>query len=339
MSRSPPDGLRRRANWRSSGRRAARCRRWRLKGARSRDVLGRGVVRQPRTLQRLRESAAARADLRAQRIGGRSAGRAGPRHGARERLGDVRREVTVGPVPRARWSAICKDCSGAIDSLVELLQGRFSKGVMTRLCEEKTGLFPSPKDIVFTCSCPDWASMCKHVAAVLYGIGARLDHQPEVLFTLRNVNQQDLIADAGSDLSKRGQATSRREGARERGSVGDVRHRDGAGSRSRNSGAHPERSRTACSKARTTRRFRLMPSAFARRSTDFSNGSGMCTVVDMNILTNISHGAGRHQCGLAPHPGRELFRPSPGAFEPIDDACSAWAQSEAHWAHRQRLVQ
>ena len=56
-------------------------------------------------------------------------------------------KVTVGPVPRARWSAICKDCSGAIDSLVELLQGRFSKGVMARLCEEKTGLFPSPKEI------------------------------------------------------------------------------------------------------------------------------------------------------------------------------------------------
>ena len=100
---------------------------------------------------------------------------------------------------------------------------------MTRLCEEKTGLFPSPKDIIFTCSCPDWASMCKHVAAVLYGIGARLDHQPELLFTLRKVDQQDLIAKAGSDLSKKRQATSRREGARERRSLGDVRHRDGAG--------------------------------------------------------------------------------------------------------------
>ena len=113
-------------------------------------------------------------------------------------------QVTVGPVPRARWSAICKDCSGAIDSLVELLQGRFSKGVMTRLCEEKTGLFPSPKDILFTCSCPDWASMCKHVAAVLYGVGARLDRQPELLFTLRKVDQQDLIATAGSEFSTKG---------------------------------------------------------------------------------------------------------------------------------------
>lgn len=111
-------------------------------------------------------------------------------------------KVTVDPVPRARWTAMCRDCSGAIDSLVELLQGRFSKSVMTRLCQDKAGLFPSPKEILFTCSCPDWASMCKHVAAVLYGIGARLDEQPQLLFTLRKVDQQDLIAKAGSDLSK-----------------------------------------------------------------------------------------------------------------------------------------
>ena len=117
-------------------------------------------------------------------------------------------KVTVGPVPRAHWSAICKDCSGAIDSLVELLQGRLSKGVMTRLCEERTGLFPSSKELLFTCSCPDWASMCKHVAAVLYGIGARLDRQPELLFTLRKVDQQDLIAAAASDASKTRKAST-----------------------------------------------------------------------------------------------------------------------------------
>ena len=114
----------------------------------------------------------------------------------------VRREGRRSDRCRGRaGSAICRDCAGAIDSLVELLQGRFSKGVMARLCEEKTGLFPAPKEIPFTCSCPDWASMCKHVAAVLYGIGARLDQQPELLFTLRKVDQQDLIAKAGSDLS------------------------------------------------------------------------------------------------------------------------------------------
>jgi len=105
--------------------------------------------------------------------------------------------VTVSAVPKRLWTAICKDCAGAIDSLVELLQGRFSTGVMERLCQEKTGLFPAPREIGFTCSCPDWASMCKHVAAVLYGIGARLDEQPELLFQLREVHEQDLIAKAG----------------------------------------------------------------------------------------------------------------------------------------------
>jgi uncharacterized Zn finger protein len=111
-------------------------------------------------------------------------------------------EVKVAAVPKARWSAVCKDCAGAIDSLVELLQGRFSQGVMARICHEKTGLFPSPAEITFTCSCPDWASMCKHVAAVLYGIGARLDEQPDLLFTLRRVDQQDLITRAGKGLSE-----------------------------------------------------------------------------------------------------------------------------------------
>jgi uncharacterized Zn finger protein len=85
--------------------------------------------------------------------------------------------------------------------LVELLQGRLSKGVMERICQQKIGLFPSPREIELSCSCPDWAEMCKHVAAVLYGIGARLDHHPELLFRLNQVNEHDLIAKAGSSVS------------------------------------------------------------------------------------------------------------------------------------------
>src|SRR5262249_9466618 len=108
-------------------------------------------------------------------------------------------------VPAARWRAICKDCAGAINSVIELLQGRLADSVMARMCEPKTGLFPSPREIAFDCSCPDSASMCKHVAAVLYGGGARIDVQPELLFLLRNVDQQDLVAKAGSDLSRRAQ--------------------------------------------------------------------------------------------------------------------------------------
>jgi uncharacterized Zn finger protein len=103
-------------------------------------------------------------------------------------------KVSIGEVPKKLWAAICKDCTGGIDSLVELLQGRFAKGVMERICRQGDGLFPKPAEIRFSCSCPDHASMCKHVAAVLYGIGARLDSQPELLFRLRAVDETELLA-------------------------------------------------------------------------------------------------------------------------------------------------
>ena len=114
--------------------------------------------------------------------------------------------VKVAPVTKARWRSICKDCAGAIDSLIELLQGRLSTGVMERICLRNTGLFPSPKEIKLSCSCPDWAEMCKHVAAVLYGIGARLDQQPELLFRLHGVDEKELIAhaDVAFPLAKKG---------------------------------------------------------------------------------------------------------------------------------------
>lgn len=118
-------------------------------------------------------------------------------------------EVSVAAVPARQWRAIGADCSGSIDSLVELLQGKLSRGVMERICKPGTGLFPAPKEIRFTCSCPDWASMCKHVAAVLYGVGARLDQQPELLFGLRKVDASELVARAGSGLPKQGKTSAK----------------------------------------------------------------------------------------------------------------------------------
>jgi uncharacterized Zn finger protein len=109
-------------------------------------------------------------------------------------------KVSIAPVAKARWKSICRDCAGSIDSLVELLQGRLAKGVMDRVCREGDGLFPSPGEINLACSCPDWAEMCKHVSAVLYAIGARLDEKPQLLFVLRGVDENELIAGAGQDL-------------------------------------------------------------------------------------------------------------------------------------------
>ncbi len=109
--------------------------------------------------------------------------------------------VRVAAVPPGQWREISAECAGSIDSVVELLRGKLSQAVMGRICKPGTGLFPAPKEISFDCSCPDWASMCKHVAAVLYGVGVRLDEQPELLFRLRNVDAADLVAQASAGLT------------------------------------------------------------------------------------------------------------------------------------------
>lgn len=105
-------------------------------------------------------------------------------------------KITIKTLPAAAWARIKTSCASSIDSLIDLLQGRFDQGIMERLSQRDDGLFPQPREIDMNCSCPDWAGMCKHVAAVLYGVGARLDRTPEMLFKLRDVDHLELIGEA-----------------------------------------------------------------------------------------------------------------------------------------------
>jgi uncharacterized Zn finger protein/DNA-binding transcriptional regulator YiaG len=104
--------------------------------------------------------------------------------------------VTIGiePLPEKTWEEIKKRCTGKIASLLDLLGGKLAEGVMEVVTDRKLGLFPKPAEISMDCSCPDWATMCKHVAAVLYGVGSRLDEHPELLFALRGVNHEELVS-------------------------------------------------------------------------------------------------------------------------------------------------
>jgi uncharacterized Zn finger protein len=110
--------------------------------------------------------------------------------------------IKIKPLAATTWKVIRTTCGQRIGSLVELLQGSLSESVMEIVTGRNSGLFPAPKEIEMSCSCPDWAGMCKHVAATLYGVGNRLDHQPELLFTLRRVDHMELIAQAGSPVVK-----------------------------------------------------------------------------------------------------------------------------------------
>jgi uncharacterized Zn finger protein len=118
--------------------------------------------------------------------------------------------ITITPLMKKKWDAIKRSCTGQIGSLIDLLRGKLDRGVMEVVSHRKEGLFPLPGEMKFDCDCPDWAGMCKHVAAVLYGVGARLDHSPEMLFLLRGVNHEELVdvSAAVTDVTKAG--TSRR---------------------------------------------------------------------------------------------------------------------------------
>ncbi len=127
--------------------------------------------------------------------------------------------LNISPLPKEQWHSIKARCAGQIGSLVELLQGKLSRGVMDVVTNQRDGLFPKPREIKLACSCPDWASMCKHIAAVLYGVGARLDQQPELLFVLRKVDHLELIEEAVPQTGKKKSAGKKTLAASE---VGDV---------------------------------------------------------------------------------------------------------------------
>ena len=118
--------------------------------------------------------------------------------------------VTIAPIAKAKWDAVKASCAGQIGSLIDLLRGKLASGVMEVVSHRSTGLFPLHKEIRFSCDCPDSARMCKHIVAVLYGVGARLDHAPEKLFLLRGVNHEEMVDVASAIGVATGAGSSRR---------------------------------------------------------------------------------------------------------------------------------
>ena len=95
-------------------------------------------------------------------------------------------EIRISPLSEEKCQSIIEKCGSKIENMEELLNGNFPVQ-MQELFQGKDGLFPTPREISFSCSCPDWALLCKHVAAALYGVGVRLDEQPLLFFELRGI--------------------------------------------------------------------------------------------------------------------------------------------------------
>jgi len=110
--------------------------------------------------------------------------------------------ITIKKLNDKRWQEIIRGCSGNIGGVLELMSGKLSEEVMGHITDKQHGLFPNPKEITMNCNCLDWADMCKHLAAVLYGVGVRLDGEPSLFFTLRGVEYDELIHQSGQYLAK-----------------------------------------------------------------------------------------------------------------------------------------
>ena len=122
--------------------------------------------------------------------------------------------ISIKGINQANWKEIKKQCEGQLKSLQDLLAGKFPKALAEIFFNKEKGLFPSPQTINFDCSCPDWASMCKHVAAALYGIGARFDEDPSLFFKLRGVDTENLIAKAVKDKTGKLLAKTKKKSAK-----------------------------------------------------------------------------------------------------------------------------
>ncbi len=109
-------------------------------------------------------------------------------------------KIEIGRLAPARWKTFKANTSGSVTNLLDLMQGKLPHATLSAICARDGGLFPAPREIKFACSCPDSASMCKHIAAALYGVGARLDTNPELFFTLRGLDAAELIAVTAQDV-------------------------------------------------------------------------------------------------------------------------------------------
>lgn len=96
-------------------------------------------------------------------------------------------EIRISPLSEERCQYVIAQCGRKIKNLELLLDGNFPEE-WKELFLSEDGFFPKPREISFSCSCPDWALMCKHVAAALYGIGARFDANPLLFFELRGID-------------------------------------------------------------------------------------------------------------------------------------------------------
>ena len=97
-------------------------------------------------------------------------------------------QIDIKPFSDNEVKAFEDKCRNNFESVEDFINGRFPDSFKEYFTSSSLNLFPKVKEMKFSCSCPDWAVLCKHVAAVLYGIGRKLDDDPMLLLRLRGID-------------------------------------------------------------------------------------------------------------------------------------------------------
>jgi uncharacterized Zn finger protein len=103
-------------------------------------------------------------------------------------------EIKVKPLSAAEWEQAVTVISTQALFTAQLLDGTMPQEIETAFTAAQVPLFPSSlRDIQTSCSCPDYANPCKHVAAVYYLLGEQFDLDPFLIFTLRGRTREQVM--------------------------------------------------------------------------------------------------------------------------------------------------
>ncbi len=102
--------------------------------------------------------------------------------------------ITLRPLKAAQWKRVLDALAEQALFAAQLLNGEMPQDIEQVFEAVRVPLFPASQgDLTTSCSCPDWANPCKHVAAVYYLLGEQFDQDPFLLFTLRGKHKATII--------------------------------------------------------------------------------------------------------------------------------------------------
>lgn len=104
-------------------------------------------------------------------------------------------QIRLKPLSEKAWDDVIAALAERAIFTAQLLAGEMPQEIEEAFATAGVSLFPDrSSDLETSCSCPDWANPCKHVAATHYILGEQFDADPFLLFRLRGRNQEEIFA-------------------------------------------------------------------------------------------------------------------------------------------------